>query len=171
MGRLPHIPHVDIPRAVLELADLSNVHPAPVFANLDFVVWTDPDRSPRLSQQRLFAWSDDPFTNALPTLGPHAHVDDVAPIIDDLNGATRLGVIPCLSRLPILDLSDRQERRKHQDRHKHPPQFHTLRVHICSSRYHVSWIVVVRHPLFTRLLSFAISDVRVILFGPIPSSR
>src|SRR2546425_9381405 len=34
MSRLPHIPHVDIPRAVLELADLSNVHPAPIVANL-----------------------------------------------------------------------------------------------------------------------------------------
>src|SRR2546427_7642801 len=30
MSRLPHISHVDIPRAVLELADLSNIHPAPI---------------------------------------------------------------------------------------------------------------------------------------------
>src|SRR5919108_3906657 len=33
MGRLPHILDVDIPRAVLELADLSNVYPAPIVTN------------------------------------------------------------------------------------------------------------------------------------------
>src|SRR5207249_2884071 len=38
MGRLPHIPHGDIPRAVLELADLCNIHPAPVFADFDLIV-------------------------------------------------------------------------------------------------------------------------------------
>ena len=38
MGRLPHIPDVDVPRAVLELADLSNVHPAPIVANLHFIL-------------------------------------------------------------------------------------------------------------------------------------
>src|SRR5438552_16990918 len=30
MGRLPYLTHVDIPGPVLELADLPNIHPAPV---------------------------------------------------------------------------------------------------------------------------------------------
>src|SRR5207245_7250813 len=111
---LPHIPDVDIPCAVLELADLANVHPAPIFSNLNFVVRAYPDWSSRLPQHRPFSRSDDPFANPLPTLGPHAHIDDVSPVIDDLNGATRLVVVPCQSRLSILDLGDCQKRGEHQ---------------------------------------------------------
>ncbi len=68
MGRLPHIPDADVPRAVLELADLSNVHPAPIVANLHFIGRADPDRSSRLSQHRPFPGSDDPCANPLPML-------------------------------------------------------------------------------------------------------
>src|SRR5262245_18916929 len=102
MGRLPHIPDVDIPRAVLELADLPDVYPAPIVPNLHFVVRAYSDRSSGLPQHHPFSRSDDPFANPLPILGPHAHVDNVSPVIDDLNGATRLVVVPRQSRLPIL---------------------------------------------------------------------
>src|SRR5215813_1166424 len=114
MGRLPHIADVDIPRTVLELADLPDVHPAPIVSNLYFVVRAYSDWSSRLPQQHPFSRSDDPFANPLPILGPHAHVDDVSPVIDDLNGATRLVVVPRQLGLPILHLSDCQERGEHQ---------------------------------------------------------
>src|SRR5262245_40633598 len=110
MGRLPHIPDVDIPRAVLELADLSDVHPAPIFPDLDFVVRAYPDRSSCLPQHRPFSRSNNPCTEPLPTRRPHAHVHHVPPVIDDLNGTTWLLVVLYRSRLPIGDLGDREER-------------------------------------------------------------
>src|SRR5262249_22092127 len=115
MSRLPQIPHVDIPGAVLELADLPNVHPAPIVANFNFVGRADPDRSSRFPQQHPFSRSDNPCANPLPPLGPHTHVHNVSPVIENLNGATCLVIGPCRARLPIGDLSSREEREKHQN--------------------------------------------------------
>src|SRR5919199_1371261 len=46
-----------------------------------------------------------PRCDPLPPLGPHAHGDDIAPVIEDLNGATCPVISPCRGRLPIGNLS------------------------------------------------------------------
>ena len=75
MGRLPHIPHVDVPCPVLELADLSNIHPAPVVPDFDLIVRAYPDPLATLLQYDLFAGANRPFANALPLIGPQAEAD------------------------------------------------------------------------------------------------
>ena len=60
MRRLPHIPPGDIPRAVLELGDLSDIHPASVLPNRNFMVRTDPKPFALLLYHDLFAWTNGP---------------------------------------------------------------------------------------------------------------
>jgi len=55
MGRLPHIPHIDVPGPVLELADLSHIYPAPVVSYFDLVVRADSDSLSAFLQHHLFA--------------------------------------------------------------------------------------------------------------------
>ncbi len=65
MCRLPYITHADIPRAVLELAYLPDIHPAPIFSNLNFVARAHPDRSSTLLQYHPFSRPNNPFANPL----------------------------------------------------------------------------------------------------------
>src|SRR2546427_7181461 len=75
---------------VLELADLPNIHPAPVVPYFDLVVRADSDPLSAFLQHDLFAGANRPFTNPLPLIGPHAEADFVAPVVDDVYGTTRL---------------------------------------------------------------------------------
>src|SRR6266581_8911821 len=43
MGGSPDIPHIHIPGAITELADLSDIHPFPAIPHGDFIVRADPD--------------------------------------------------------------------------------------------------------------------------------
>src|SRR5439155_12980877 len=55
MGRFPHLTHVDMPRAVLELADLRDIDPARVFPQLHFVIWAYTDAFSTRLQHDIFS--------------------------------------------------------------------------------------------------------------------
>ena len=62
MGGCPDIPHVDMPHAVLELADLPHIHPAPVLPDFDLVIGPDPDP---LSTFRVWLFRNDTELNKI----------------------------------------------------------------------------------------------------------
>src|SRR6266566_733652 len=88
-GWLPDIPHIDIPHAVLELADLPHIYPAPGLPDFDLVIGPDPDPLSTFLQHHMFSWANGPFAHPLPMLGPHAQADCITPVIDHLHVATR----------------------------------------------------------------------------------
>src|SRR6266516_2644968 len=47
MGGSPDIPHIHIPGAITELADLADIHPVPAIPHGDFIVRRTLMRSPR----------------------------------------------------------------------------------------------------------------------------
>jgi hypothetical protein len=70
MRRTPDISYPDVPYTVLELAHLSNIHPAPVLSHFDLVVRTDLD--------------------PLAVMGPYRDLHLILPVIDDFKEATGL---------------------------------------------------------------------------------
>lgn len=81
MRRLPHIPHGDLPHTILDLGNLSDIHPAPILAYFDLVRGADLDPLALLLQDDILTWTDRPFANPLPILGPHAQIDVIGPVI------------------------------------------------------------------------------------------
>src|SRR5439155_17438621 len=83
LGGSSHIAHIDIPRAVLELAYLLDIHPVPVIPNFNLVGWAYPEPFSTLLQHHIFSWANEPFAQPLPIICPYAEVDFVSPVIGD----------------------------------------------------------------------------------------
>src|SRR6266700_3876806 len=88
MRGTPHIPDSHIPDTVVELPDLSHVHPAPVFAYLNFIVWTNLDPLAALRKRVGLSGADHPFANPFALIRPHGDAHLILPVIDDFQEAT-----------------------------------------------------------------------------------
>jgi hypothetical protein len=62
MGGGPDIPHIHIPGAIPEFANLADLHPVPTLPHRDFRVRVNPDAFAALLQDYMFSWTDRPFT-------------------------------------------------------------------------------------------------------------
>src|SRR5262249_5517572 len=75
MRGTPNIPDAHIPRPVVELPDLPDIDPAPVFTYFNLIVRTDSDAPPALLKGGELSGADHPFADPLPLIGPHRNVD------------------------------------------------------------------------------------------------
>src|SRR2546427_11738991 len=88
MRGTPDITDSHIPRTVVELPHLANIHPAPVFAYLDLVMGTDLDPPAALLKGIDFPRVDSPFANPFAMIRPHSDAHLILPVIDDFKDAT-----------------------------------------------------------------------------------
>src|SRR5712691_5814365 len=84
----PDISYPDVPRPVVELPHLANIHPAPVFADLDLVMGTDLDPLAALLKGVDLSGADHPFANPFALIRPHGDAHLILPVIDDFQEAT-----------------------------------------------------------------------------------
>src|SRR4030095_5465953 len=110
------IPHLHIPGAIPELANLSHIHPVPAIPYSDFIVRADSDAFATLLQDHIFSWTDRPFTQLFLIICPHAQIDFISPVVGYLNFATRPIRAPVWESLTRSSLTNGQKRSKHQDK-------------------------------------------------------
>jgi len=87
MRGTPDITDSHIPRTVVELPHLANIHPAPVFADLDLVMGTDLDPPAALLKGVDLSGADNPLANPFALIRPHGDAHLILPVIDDFKEA------------------------------------------------------------------------------------
>jgi hypothetical protein len=88
MRGTPEITDSHIPRTVVELPHLSNIHPAPVFADLDLVMGTNLDSLATLRKGVDLSRADNPFADPFALVRPYGDTHRIIPVIHDFQEAT-----------------------------------------------------------------------------------
>jgi hypothetical protein len=88
MGGPPDITDADIPDPILELPNVPHIHPAPIVADLNFVMGTDFDPTAPVLKGVHGTGIKHPFPDPFALMGPQGNGDLVLPVIDNFQEPT-----------------------------------------------------------------------------------
>src|SRR6266702_1423270 len=133
MRDTPDRAYTDVPGALLELAHLPDVYPAPVLAHFNLVPWSYLDPLAIDLQHGLLSWAEDPVANMFPPARPQADPHGLLPIIGDGEFPTRPPAGRAPARFAPVILREDHHWCDQQYDGKYTPPSHPLRMHGHSS--------------------------------------